>query len=59
MNRQTFAEYLDNEISSAPAVRFALELVEVERKRWREIDGNSFTAAIVISNDSVRTKFDG
>ena len=57
MNRKTCAEYLHNKISSAPAVRFALELVEVNRKRRRKIDGNGFTATVVISNDSVRAKF--
>lgn len=56
MNRKTCAEYLHNKISSAPAVRFALELVKVNRKRRRKIDGNGFTATVVISNDSVRAK---
>lgn len=58
MNRQTFAEYLHNEISSAQAVRFSFELVEVKRKRWSIINGNGFTATVVISDNCMRAKFD-
>lgn len=58
MHRQTCAEYLHNEISNAPAVRFTLELVKVKRKRWSKIDGNSFTATVVISYNGMRAKFD-
>lgn len=58
MNRQTFAEYLHNEISSAPAVRFSFELVEVKRKRRRKINANGFTATVVKRYNCMRAKFD-
>lgn len=57
MNRQTFAEYLHHKISSAPAVRLALEGVKVKRKSGRKIDCDSFTASVVISYNGMRAKF--
>lgn len=57
MNHKTCAEYLHNKINSAPAVRFALELVKVKRKRRRKIDGNGFTATVVISYNGMRAEF--
>lgn len=57
MNRQTFAEYLHHKISSALAVRLALEGVKVKRKSGRKIDCDSFTASVVISYNGMRAKF--